>query len=39
MQVDISVKREDRGFFWSIWSNQKGKDIFDIKVAMANQIL
>ena len=27
------------GFFCTIWSNQKCKDIFDIKVAMANQII
>ena len=27
------------GFFWTIWSNQKCKDIFNIKVAMANQII
>ena len=30
-------KYEDRGFFWTIWSNQKSKDIFDAKMAYGQQ--
>ena len=28
---------EIRGFFWTIWSNQKSKDIFDAKMAYGQQ--
>ncbi len=37
--ISLNNKQEDRGFFWTIWSNLKSKDIFDAKYTYGLQHL